>query len=148
MNTFPSQTMTQVGIIVKDIVKTATCYAELFGVDVPAIIVTDTLDKAQTEYRGAPTEGRAKLAFFDMRSLQLELIEPDEHPSTWREFLDKNGEGVHHIAFNIKGMKETVNFLAGKDMPLVQKGEYTGGRYAYIDSNDSLKVMLELLEND
>jgi len=33
-------------------------------------------------------------------------------------------------------------------MPLVQKGEYTGGRYAYIDSNSCLKVMLELLEND
>jgi methylmalonyl-CoA/ethylmalonyl-CoA epimerase len=33
-------------------------------------------------------------------------------------------------------------------MNLVQKGEYAGGRYAYIDSTMDLKVMLELLEND
>lgn len=148
MDTFQSHTITQIGIIVKDIKKTAKDYAALFGIDVPDIIITDSVDKAYTKYRGHSTEARAKLAFFNMGSLQLELIEPDEHPSTWREFLDNNGEGVHHIAFQIKGMNETIDFLDAKGMPLVQKGEYTGGRYAYIDSNSRLKVMLELLEND
>lgn len=148
MEALQNQTITQIGIIVKDIEKTARDYAALFGIEVPNVIVTDTLDKAQTQYRGSATEGRAKLAFFNMGSLQLELIEPDEHPSTWREFLDTNGEGVHHIAFQVKGMKDNIDFLASKGMPLIQKGEYTGGRYAYIDSNESLKVMLELLEND
>jgi 4-hydroxyphenylpyruvate dioxygenase-like putative hemolysin len=62
--------------------------------------------------------------------------------------LDKNGEGVHHIAFVVKGMKEVVMKLEQNGMPLVQKGEYTGGRYAYIDSKEPLKVLLELLEND
>jgi pimeloyl-CoA synthetase len=33
-------------------------------------------------------------------------------------------------------------------MPLLQKGEYTGGRYAYIDASRDLKVIIELLEND
>jgi methylmalonyl-CoA/ethylmalonyl-CoA epimerase len=33
-------------------------------------------------------------------------------------------------------------------MPLIQKGEYTGGRYAYIDTKEKLKVLIELLEND
>ncbi|GFR39044.1 hypothetical protein PRECH8_23400 [Insulibacter thermoxylanivorax] len=57
-------------------------------------------------YNGEVTAARAKLAFFDMGSLQLELIEPDEHPSTWREHLDQHGEGVHHIAFQIQGVQE------------------------------------------
>jgi len=34
-------------------------------------------------------------------SLSLELIEPVGGPSTWREFLDTRGEGVHHIAFHV-----------------------------------------------
>ena len=104
MDTFQNHTITQVGIIVKDIEKTAKDYAAFFGVSVPDIIITDSVDKAHTRYRGNSTEARAKLAFFNMGSLQLELIEPDAHPSTWREFLDTNGEGVHHIAFNLKGM--------------------------------------------
>lgn len=148
MDTFQNHTITQIGIIVKDIEKTAKDYAAFFGVGVPDIIITDSVDKAHTKYKGNSTEARAKLTFFNMGSLQLELIEPDEHPSTWREFLDTNGEGVHHIAFILKGINETIDFLDAKGMPLVQKGEYTGGRYAYIDSNSCLKVMLELLEND
>ena len=83
-----------------------------------------------------------------MGSLHLELIEPDHHPSTWRESLDRNGEGPHHIAFVIKGMKEKIAVLERNQMPLLQKGEYTGGRYAYVDTVRDLKVIIELLEND
>ena len=143
-----SSTIVQVGLIVRDIEKTAKAYADLFGVEVPEWSLTDPEEKAQTRYRGQPTEARAKLAFFRLGSVSLELIEPVGGPSTWQEFLDTNGEGVHHIAFHIKGMDEQVALLAGKGMPLVQRGEYTGGRYAYIDGSAELKLILELLEND
>jgi len=140
--------ITQIGILVHDIEKTAQAYADFFGVPKPDIIVTDTREKAQTEYNGEPSEARAKLAFFHMGSLQLELIEPDDRPSTWRNHLNEHGEGPHHIAFEIKGMKEKIELLGGKGFPLQQKGEYTGGRYAYIDTFKELKVLVELLEND
>ncbi len=140
--------ITQIGILVHDIEKTSQTYAEFFGVEKPQWIMTDTVDKAHTEYRGEPTKARAKLAFFNMGSLQLELIEPDHEPSTWRESLDRNGEGVHHIAFVVQGMQEKVMLLEKNGMPLLQKGDYTGGRYAYIDTLKDLKVIIELLEND
>ncbi|MCR2822138.1 VOC family protein [Lederbergia panacisoli] len=140
--------ITQIGILVHDIEKTSQVYADFFGVEKPEAIITDTIEKAQTEYKGEPSVARAKLAFFNMGSLQVELIEPDENPSTWREHLDEHGEGVHHIAFQIEGMKEKIQVLEQAQMPLVQKGEYEGGRYAYIDSVQDLKVMIELLEND
>lgn len=143
-----TQVVTQIGILVHDIEATARKVAEFFGVEQPPIIVTGTREEAQTEYNGAPTEARAKLAFFHLGQVDLELIEPDHEPSTWREYLDKNGEGVHHIAFQIKGMKEKIQLLADKGYPLQQKGEYTGGRYAYIDTFKDLKVLIELLEND
>jgi catechol 2,3-dioxygenase-like lactoylglutathione lyase family enzyme len=143
-----SSTVVQVGLIVRDIEKTAQAYADLFGVEVPEWSLTDPEEKAHTRYRGQPTEARAKLAFFRLGSVSLELIEPVGRPSTWQEFLDTNGEGVHHIAFHIKGMDEQVALLARKGMPLVQRGEYTGGRYAYIDGSAELKLILELLEND
>lgn len=140
--------ITQIGIIVRDIEQVSEAYANFLGMEKPAWFMTGTQDVAQTEYKGAATEGRAKLAFFNCGQLQIELIEPDEHPSTWREFLDEHGEGVHHIALRIEGMKEKIMLLEGKGIPLVQKGEYTGGRYAYMDSLKDLKVLVELLEND
>jgi 4-hydroxyphenylpyruvate dioxygenase-like putative hemolysin len=138
-----------VALVVNDIEKTIAAYADFFGVEKPGWFWTGTREEAQTEFMGEPSDARAKLAFFSIgENIQLELIEPDEKPSTWRNDLDKNGEGIHHIAFNVKGMKETVAALGKNGMPLIQKGEYPGGRYAYVDANGPLKVLLELLEND
>ncbi|WP_138493793.1 VOC family protein [Paenibacillus pinistramenti] len=143
-----TQVVTQIGFIVKDIEQVSAAYAEFLGVEKPKWFWTDPAEIAQTEYKGDSCPARAKLAFFDCGQLQIELIEPDEHPSVWRDFLNEHGEGPHHIAFVIKGMKEKVLQLDGKGFPLLQKGEYTGGRYAYMDTSKELKVLVELLEND
>lgn len=138
----------QIGIIVRDIEQTAEAFAGFLGVDTPAWSWTDGFEKAQTRFRGEPSEARAKLAFFQLGNIEIELIEPDQNPSTWREYLDTHGEGVHHIAFVIKDMKGKTKRLEEEGISLVQKGEYEGGRYAYFDSVPQLKVLLELLEND
>ena len=144
-----SHIVTQVGLLVHDIEKTAQVYADFLGVAKPEIKVTDVIEKSQAKYKGSPTKARAKLAFFKVgEGLDIELIEPDTEPSTWREFLDTRGEGVHHIAFEVDGMKRRVEDLEAHGHHLQQKGEYTGGRYAYIDTTKTLKTIVELLEND
>lgn len=137
----------QIGIVVRDIEQTAKAYADIFGMDMPQIRITDTEEISHIKFRGAPTQARAKLAFFQMGALSLELIEPVGEPSTWKEFLDEHGEGVHHIAFRIKGMDEVLESLDGKGISAIQRGDYTGGRYAYVDSASALGVIMELLEN-
>ena len=140
--------VTQVGIIVADIDTKAKNWADLLGVPVPEIQLTGTVEVAQTEYKGQSTPARAKLAFFHLGQVDLELIEPMYSPSTWKDQLDQHGDSLHHIAFVINGMQETVAYLGDKDIPLVQRGEYTGGRYAYVDGTAQLGAILELLEND
>lgn len=135
----------QVGLVVKDVVQSARAYADLLGVEVPGWTLTDPQDVAHTQYRGQPTGAQAKLAFFQLGAISLELIEPVGGPSTWQEFLDTHGEGVHHIAFQVQGMDDRVAALEGQGMLLVQRGDYTGGCYAYIDSVAQLGVILELL---
>jgi catechol 2,3-dioxygenase-like lactoylglutathione lyase family enzyme len=148
-NLLGTDVLVQVGILVHDIEKTGAAYAALLGMEKPGWSWTGTREEAETEYRGKPSEARAKLMFFPVGgSMTIELIEPDEHPSTWRDDLNAKGEGVHHLAFVVKGMKEVVARLESNGIPLIQKGEYTGGRYAYMDSNSQLKTLLELLEND
>jgi hypothetical protein len=141
-------TITQVGIIVRDIEARARAWAEVLDVPVPEISMTGTLDVAQTEYAGAPSPARARLAFFHLGQVDLELIEPIAEPSTWKDQLDRHGDSLHHIAFHVKGMPEKLAYLRANGMPLLQRGEYTGGRYAYVDSSTQLGAILELLEND
>jgi methylmalonyl-CoA/ethylmalonyl-CoA epimerase len=141
--------VTQVGVLVRDIEKTARAWADFLGVETPEIRMTDEPQKARTRYRGKPSPARAKLAFFDIGpGIQLELIEPTAEPSTWRDDLDRKGEGFHHLAFEIEGMKDKIARLGESGMGVLQTGEYTGGRYAYIDATRDLKLVLELLEND
>jgi methylmalonyl-CoA/ethylmalonyl-CoA epimerase len=140
--------VTQVGIIVRDIEKSVDAYVDVFGLkERPGISITDTLDKANTRYMGKPSEARARLAFINMGQVTIELIEPIGGPSTWKDFLDAHGEGVHHIAFVVKGTDQVVAYLDSKGIPLIQRGDYTGGQYTYLDSAQRLGVILELLEN-
>lgn len=143
-----ANTVVQVGIVVRDIEAKARAWSGILGLPMPEIIITDTVDKAQTEYHGRPTTARAKLAFFHMGQVDVELIEPVGEPSTWQDQLDQHGESLHHLAFRIKGMQERVAYLEANGVPLIQRGEYTGGRYAYVDGSAQLGAILELLEND
>lgn len=100
-------------------------------------------------YKGAPSDATAKLAFFDFGQLQLELIEPDEQPSVWRDYLNEHGESVHHIAFMVKDTENVVKYPADHGIAVLQQGLYSDGSgvYTYVDSAPQLGVMLELLEN-
>ena len=147
---FDGTKIVQIGIVVRDVEEYAKSYAQFFGVEVPKVIISETEDKAKTRYHGQPTKARVKQAFFHFDNISLELLEPVGSPSTWKEFLDSNGEGVHHIAFEIKGMDNRITEMQDRGVPLIQQGRwttYSGGRYAYFDSNDQLAVILELLEN-
>ena len=82
-----------------------------------------------------------------MGQVDIELIEPVGEDSVWHEVLAEKGEGVHHIAFQIKDTEGVTAFLDGSGIPTIQQGHYTGGMYSYVDSGPQLGVMLELLEN-
>ena len=147
-NTIGSTTATQIGIVVSNIEATAQAWATILGIPVPQIMETDAYDQARTEFRGEKTEARAKLAFLSLGSLTLELIEPIGEPSTWNEQLQNHGPSLHHIAFETKDMAASLKALEQAGIALDQKGEYSGGRYAYVNGVEKLGAVIELLEND
>jgi catechol 2,3-dioxygenase-like lactoylglutathione lyase family enzyme len=134
----------QIAIVVKDIEKTAKLYAEIFGVPVPRIFSIPPAEEAHTRFRGKATRTRAKLAVFDLGAVVLELTQPDEEPSSWKEFLDRKGEGVHHIGFVVDSLPATLDFLASKGMPERHSGDYPGGRYVFVESAEQLGVLLNV----
>ena len=150
MTTSPlgTNTVTQIGLVVSNIEDTVRAWSALLGVPAPEIQITDTVDVAHTEYRQQATAARAKLAFFHLGQVDLELIEPIGEPSTWHDQLDAHGSSLHHIAFHVQGMKDRIEALAAYDLSLIQRGDYTGGRYAYLDGSEKYGAIVELLEND
>lgn len=143
--------LAQIGFIVKDIEKTKLEFARFFDVPVPPTVNSGEYAVTKTEYRGRPApDAECRMAFFYFGDLQMELIQPNDAPSAWREQLEQHGEGLHHLAFNVKGMQVNIENCENWGMKLIQKGEYRrgDGRYAFLDASDSLKMVVELLERD
>ncbi len=139
--------ITQVAVIVKDIDKARIAWAQMLGVKAPEVSVAEGHFSRPTLYMGNPSDAKAKLAFFAMDNLQIELIQPLGGESTWQEFLDKNGEGIHHVAFEVKNIDNIEKDFALLNMPTVQRGGWDGGAYSYIDGSKEIGCILELLEN-
>ncbi len=147
MNLLDNKKMAQVAIVVRDIEKSAAAYARLFNTEVPEISITEEPSDKPTLYDGKHTNAQARLAFFNLENIQIELIQPVGKPSTWNDFLEQHGEGIHHIAFWVEGMQKHVNLFKENGMPEVQSGGWDGGEYSYIDASDNLGIVVELLEN-
>lgn len=142
-----SKTITQVAVVVKDIEKARQAWAQVLGVKVPEVSIAESHFSRPTLYRGNPSDAKAKLAFFSMDNLQLELIEPLGGNSTWQEYLDTHGEGIHHIAFAVRGIDGIEELFDLQGCPTVQRGGWDGGAYSYIEASKDLGCVLELLEN-
>lgn len=137
----------QIALLVRDIETTMQNWRNLLGVKNYGYKLTDVPEVTQIQFKGEPTPARAKIGFVKLGQVTLELIEPDHNPSIWREYLDEHGEGFHHIAFKIEGMDEKIELFGQNGMQLIQSANYTNGRYAYMDSENPLKLVIELLED-
>lgn len=142
--------LAQVGFIVKDIETTKRKWAAFLGLDVPPTVPCGEYAVTQTVFEGKPApDANALLAFLNVgQNLEIELIQPNDAPSTWRNFLEEHGEGMHHLAFLVKDSKKQVANAEAAGLRLVQHGIYGdgGGEYNYLDAPD-LKCIIELLEN-
>lgn len=144
-----SKTIAQIAIVVRDIEAARQRFADLFGMPVPEIIITAPGNEANMTYRGQNSNAQAKLAFFHLGQVQLELIEPVGEGSTWQEVLNEKGEGVHHIAFWTEDMRASAECLQSFGVQVIQRGDMgSGGQYAYFDAEPVFGVMIELLERE
>ncbi len=144
MSKVDSNEIIQVGIVVRDIEKAARNYAGLFGLEMPNIRVA----APNVTYRGKPITPGARLCSFKMGAVSLELVQPDGQPSTWQEFLDKKGEGVHHIGIVVKDKEEAVKLFEDRGMPLRQLGILASGSYSMMDSEEELGVVYNVKYNN
>jgi len=141
----------QVAIIVRDIETTKKKFADFFEIEPPPHFDGGKYEVTGAEYMGKPApKANCFMCFFNIgEGLQLELIQPNGEPSTWQDFLDEKGEGLHHLAFGVKDMDSKIEICEKKGWKLAQRGKYgdASGQYAYLDSNKDLKFWLELLES-
>lgn len=144
------KTIVQVAIVTRDIEASARRWAAVLGLPEPSITMTRPGEEVKVVYKGRPSSGRAKLAFFRLGQVVLELIEPVGGDTSWRQFLDEHGEGVQHLGFQVEQLDQAIARAAQMGMPVLHRGRYDrdNGDYVYIDSEKQLGVTIEFLHSD
>ena len=140
----------QIAVVVRDIEASSKLWAELLGMPVPEIRTTRPGNEVKQIYRGKPSEGQVKLTFFNLGQVVIELLQPISEGTSWKEWLDKKGEGVQHLGFQVVDPDKTSAELEKAGYPVFHKGRYDSldGTYIYHDTQDALGVVIELLHSD
>lgn len=101
-----------IGIAVKNIEEAKKYYEDILGLE--CYSVEEVADQ------------KVKTAFFMIGQTKIELLEATSEDSTIAKFIEKKGEGVHHIAFAVENTDETLKDLEAKGVTLIDKTSRNG----------------------
>ena len=124
-----------VGIAVRDLAEQGQLYS-LLGL---------SLDHEETHR----LEG-VKVAFYGKDGGKVELLEPLEGTNTIAKFLDRHGEGLHHVAISVEDFDRVLEDCRkeGKEVVGDVRQGAGGSRVAFLHPKSTGGVLLELVEAD
>ena len=78
------------------------------------------------EHREEVPSQKVRTAFFSVGEVHIELLEPTDPESPVAKFLEKNGEGIHHVAFGTDDVQGQLNQAAGAGCRLIHDKPFDG----------------------
>jgi methylmalonyl-CoA/ethylmalonyl-CoA epimerase len=140
----------QVCVVVRDIDAAMRHYWEILGIGPWSVYTFDpTLVKEMT-YRGRRQDYSIRLALAQAGDLLFEIIQPLSGESIFTEHLERKGEGLHHVGVFVPSYDHAVGEAVSKGHSVLQSGRRYGrwgdGGYAFLDTEKTLGLVLELIE--
>ena len=92
---------------------------------------------------------KVKTAFFKVGQTKIELLEPTSEDSTIAKFIEKKGEGVHHIAFATPNVANALAEVESKGVQLIDKAPRNGAeglQIAFLHPKSTGSVLTELCQ--
>ncbi|MBI1937848.1 MAG: methylmalonyl-CoA epimerase [Ignavibacteriales bacterium] len=92
---------------------------------------------------------KVKTAFFMIGQTKIELLESTEPDGPVGKFIEKKGEGIHHIAFAASNLKDTLKEVEAKGVQLIDKEPRRGAEglnIAFLHPKSTYGVLTELCE--
>ena len=124
------------GIAVKDIEKASKMYESLLG-------------KASYKTEKVESEG-VSTQFFEIGESKIELLEATNPDSPIAKFIEKKGEGIHHIAFDVEDIEAEIKRLSEEGFQLIHKSAKDGADnkiIAFLHPKSTGGVLIELCQD-
>jgi methylmalonyl-CoA epimerase len=124
-----------VGIAVSSLDDALATYKAIWGLE------PDHVERGETD--------RITEAMLPIGDAHLQLLEPTNDESTVAKFIEKRGEGLHHIAVRVPDIEATLERLKAAGAELIDTEPRIGGgghRVAFVHPNTTRGVLIELVE--
>jgi methylmalonyl-CoA epimerase len=121
-----------IGLVVKSIEQARAFYSSALGLDASSI-------------EDGP---EMRVSMVDANGVMLELLEPVGSEGTLAKFLERRGEGIHHICLEVDDIEAEIRSLEGQGVALVDRTPRRGieGKIAFIHPKSSYGTLIELVE--
>ena len=130
-----TQKINHIGIAVKNIENALPLYRDVLGM---ALEGTEEVP-----------EQKVRVAFLAVGENRIELLEPTCEDSAVWKFLEKNGEGIHHIAYEVADLSAALESLKGQNVRLIDETPRFGAhgtRIAFLHPRATGGVLTELCQ--
>jgi methylmalonyl-CoA/ethylmalonyl-CoA epimerase len=124
-----------VALAVSDIDAAITRYREIWGLEV--------------EHRERVEDQGVEEAMLRVGESSLQLLAPTGPETTVGKFLDRRGEGLHHIAYEVDDLEAALEELKAKGIALIDEAPRKGGRgdmIAFVHPRDNHGLLVELIQ--
>lgn len=126
-----------IGIAINNLEESIKVYRDTLGLD----------------FRGTEEikDQKVIVATFLIGDVKFELVQPTQSDSRMKKFIDKRGEGMHHIAILVNNIDESLKELNEKGIKLIDEKARIGAdgaRIAFIHPKDMNGVLVELVEKN
>lgn len=124
-----------IGIAVESIKKALPFYTDILKLELLA------MEEVESE--------KVRVAFLRVGEVNLELLEPTSTESPIAKFIEKRGEGIHHIAFGVHSINQRINEIREKGIHMIQneaKQGSHGAMVAFMHPKSTYGVLIELCE--
>jgi len=138
----------QIGVVVTDLDKTLQALSEIVGIGPWRVVKCPPPGREDDQwYYGERAVFRTRQAFADLGPIELELIQPVEGRTIWSDFLQKHGQGIHHIRFNVADIGPVMEHVRGSGIRVSQQGAgiRAGTTWANFDTQDLIGFTLEIM---
>ncbi len=131
----PVRAINHIGIAVRSIDAQRAFYEETLG----------------AVYEGVEevSDQKVRVGFFRVGDVRLELLEPSDPTSTIATFLEKKGEGLHHIAYTVEDIESRIAELKENGVRMIDNTPRPGAhhtRIAFLHPKSSFSILTELCE--
>ncbi len=125
-----------IGIAVKDLESSIELFRKIFGFE--------------SIHREVVEEQGVSVGSFNVGDVLIELTQPTREDSPVAKFIEKKGEGIHHIAFNTDGIETDLSRLAEAGIKLIDEKPRPGAHdmnIAFLHPKSTNGVLTEICQH-